>query len=239
MSNTPKDKNISEESKEVLENIMEELEQEAAEKAAEKESEEKVSEEKNEASEKTEDVKTSDKTEDVKPEEKTSEKPEKAEEAPKKKNPFARKEKKDPLKEKVDELNDKVMRQMAEFDNFRKRTEKEKAQMFEQGQSNVLEKLLPVIDNFERGLATVPEDEKDGAFADGMNKIYKQIVKQLEDLGVTPIEAVGKEFDPNLHNAVMQVESEEFESGIVAQELQKGYMFHDTVLRHSMVAVSQ
>ncbi|MBQ9588664.1 MAG: nucleotide exchange factor GrpE [Butyrivibrio sp.] len=218
---------------------MEELEQEAAEKAAEKESEEKVSEEKNEASEKTEDVKTSDKTEDVKPEEKTSEKPEKAEEAPKKKNPFARKEKKDPLKEKVDELNDKVMRQMAEFDNFRKRTEKEKAQMFEQGQSNVLEKLLPVIDNFERGLATVPEDEKDGAFADGMNKIYKQIVKQLEDLGVTPIEAVGKEFDPNLHNAVMQVESEEFESGIVAQELQKGYMFHDTVLRHSMVAVSQ
>ena len=239
MSNTPKDKNISEESKEVLENIMEELEQEAAEKAAEKESEEKVSEEKNEASEKTEDVKTSEKTEDVKTEEKTSEKPEKAEEAPKKKNPFARKEKKDPLKEKVDELNDKVMRQMAEFDNFRKRTEKEKAQMFEQGQSNVLEKLLPVIDNFERGLATVPEDEKDGAFADGMNKIYKQIVKQLEDLGVTPIEAVGKEFDPNLHNAVMQVESEEFESGIVAQELQKGYMFHDTVLRHSMVAVSK
>ena len=239
MSNTPKDKNISEESKEVLENIMEELEQEAAEKAAEKESEEKVSEEKNEASEKTEDVKTSEKTEDVKPEEKTSDKPEKAEEAPKKKNPFARKEKKDPLKEKVDELNDKVMRQMAEFDNFRKRTEKEKAQMFEQGQSNVLEKLLPVIDNFERGLATVPEDEKDGAFADGMNKIYKQIVKQLEDLGVTPIEAVGKEFDPNLHNAVMQVESEEFESGIVAQELQKGYMFHDTVLRHSMVAVSK
>ena len=235
MSNTPKDKNISEESKEVLENIMEELEQEAAEKAAEKESEEKVSEEKNEASEKNEDVKTEEKTS----EEKESEEPEKAEEAPKKKNPFARKEKKDPLKEKVDELNDKVMRQMAEFDNFRKRTEKEKAQMFEQGQSNVLEKLLPVIDNFERGLATVPEDEKDGAFADGMNKIYKQIVKQLEDLGVTPIEAVGKEFDPNLHNAVMQVESEEFESGIVAQELQKGYMFHDTVLRHSMVAVSQ
>ena len=131
------------------------------------------------------------------------------------------------------------MRQMAEFENFRKRTDKEKAQMFEQGQSNVLEKLLPVIDNFERGLAAVPEEEKDGAFADGMNKIYKQLVKQLEDLGVTPIEAVGKEFDPNLHNAVMQVQSEEFESGVVAQELQKGYMFHDTVLRHSMVAVSQ
>jgi len=150
-----------------------------------------------------------------------------------------KKEKKDPLKEKIDELNDKVMRQMAEFENFRKRTDKEKAQMFEQGQANVLEKLLPVVDNFERGLAAVPEADKDGAFADGMNKIYKQLMKQLEDLGVTPIEAVGKEFDPNLHNAVMQVESEEFESGMVAQELQKGYMFHETVLRHSMVGVSQ
>ena len=111
--------------------------------------------------------------------------------------------------------------------------------MFEQGQSSVLEKLLPVIDNFERGLQAVPEEEKDGAFADGMNKIYKQIMKQMEDLGVTPIEAVGKEFDPNFHNAVMQVESEEYESGVVAQELQKGYMFHDTVLRHSMVGVTQ
>ncbi len=150
-----------------------------------------------------------------------------------------KKEKKDPLKEKIEELNDKVMRQMAEFENFRKRTDKEKAQMFEQGQANVLEKLLPVVDNFERGLAAVPEEDKDGAFADGMNKIYKQLMKQLEDLGVTPIEAVGKEFDPNLHNAVMQVESEEYESGMVAQELQKGYMFHETVLRHSMVGVSQ
>ncbi|WP_091755958.1 nucleotide exchange factor GrpE [Butyrivibrio sp. INlla18] len=150
-----------------------------------------------------------------------------------------KKEKKDPLKEKIDELNDKVMRQMAEFENFRKRTDKEKSQMFEQGQANVLEKLLPVVDNFERGLAAVPEEDKDGAFADGMNKIYKQLIKQLEDLGVTPIEAVGKEFDPNLHNAVMQVESEEYESGMVAQELQKGYMFHETVLRHSMVGVSQ
>ncbi len=150
-----------------------------------------------------------------------------------------KKEKKDPLKEKIDELNDKVMRQMAEFENFRKRTDKEKAQMFEQGQANVLEKLLPVVDNFERGLAAVPEEDKDGAFADGMNKIYKQLMKQLEDLGVTPIEAVGKEFDPNLHNAVMQVESEEYESGMVAQELQKGYMFHDTVIRHSMVGVTQ
>ena len=151
----------------------------------------------------------------------------------------SKKEKKDPLKEKLDELNDRLIRQVAEFDNFRKRTDREKAQMFEQGQGSVLEKLLPIVDNFERGLAAVPEDEKDGAFADGMNKIYKQLTKQLEDLGVTPIEAVGKEFDPNLHNAVMQVESEEYESGIVAQELQKGYMFHDTVLRHSMVGVSK
>ena len=152
---------------------------------------------------------------------------------------YSKKEKKDPLKEKLDELNDRLIRQVAEFDNFRKRTDREKAQMFEQGQGSVLEKLLPIVDNFERGLAAVPEDEKDGAFADGMNKIYKQLTKQLEDLGVTPIEAVGKEFDPNLHNAVMQVESEEYESGIVAQELQKGYKFHDTVLRHSMVGVSK
>ena len=132
-----------------------------------------------------------------------------------------KKEKKNPLQEKIDELNDKVLRQMAEFENFRKRTDKEKSQQFELGQGNVLEKLLPVVDNFERGLAAVPEAEKDGAFADGMNKIYKQLIKQLEDLGVTPIEAVGKEFDPGLHNAVMQVESQEYESGIVAQELQK------------------
>ncbi len=150
-----------------------------------------------------------------------------------------KKEKKNLLQEKIDELNDKVLRQMAEFENFRKRTDKEKSQQFELGQGNVLEKLLPVVDNFERGLAAVPDEEKDGAFADGMNKIYKQLIKQLEDLGVTPIEAVGKEFDPNLHNAVMQVETQEYESGIVAQELQKGYMFHDTVLRHSMVAVAQ
>ena len=150
-----------------------------------------------------------------------------------------KKEKKNPLQDKIDELNDKVLRQMAEFENFRKRTDKEKSQQFDLGQSNVLEKLLPIVDNFERGLAAVPDDEKEGAFADGMNKIYKQLIKQLEDLGVTPIEAVGKEFDPNLHNAVMQVESQEYESGIVAQELQKGYMFHDSVLRHSMVAVAQ
>ena len=156
-----------------------------------------------------------------------------------KKSLFGKKEKKNPFKEKFEEMQDKYMRQLAEFENFRKRTDKEKAQMFDQGASNVLEKILPVIDNFERGLAAVPEEEKGSAFADGMNMIYKQLMKQIEDLGVTPIEAVGKEFDPNFHNAVMQVESEEFEEGIVAQELQKGYMYHDTVLRHSMVAVAK
>ncbi|WP_051538028.1 nucleotide exchange factor GrpE [Butyrivibrio proteoclasticus] len=206
---------------------MEELEKEAKEKEEGKEAEETVKEEatSEEAAEATDDQATEEQADGT-------------EEKDKKKGLFGKKEKKDPLKEKVDELNDKVMRQMAEFDNFRKRTEKEKAQMFEQGQANVLEKLLPVIDNFERGLAAVPEEDKDGAFADGMNKIYKQLMKQMEDLGVTPIEAVGKEFDPNLHNAVMQVESDEYESGVVAQELQKGYMFHDTVLRHSMVGVT-
>ena len=227
---------MSEKDKEAaLENIMEELEQEAeerAEEAVEKAKEEQADEKAAEASAEAE---------EKEPENKKDEgEKENASKAPEgKKKLFSKKEKKDPLKEKVEELNDRVMRQMAEFDNFRKRTEKEKAQMFEQGQGSVLEKLLPVIDNFERGLAAVPEAEKDGAFADGMNKIYKQLITELENLGVTPIEAVGKEFDPNLHNAVMQVESEEYESGVVAQELQKGYMFHDTVLRHSMVGVTQ
>ena len=150
----------------------------------------------------------------------------------------AKAEKKDKSKEKIEELEDRVKRQMAEFDNFRKRTEKEKAQMFETGAKSVIEKILPVVDNFERGLAAVPEGEKDG-FAEGMAMIYKQLMTELDSIGVKPIEAVGTEFDPDFHNAVMQVESEEYESGIVAQELQKGYMYRDTVVRHSMVAVVQ
>ena len=156
-----------------------------------------------------------------------------------KKGIFGKKEKKNPFKEKFEEVQDKYLRQVAEFENFRKRTDKEKAQMFDQGASSVLEKMLPIVDNFERGLAAVPAEEKDSAFADGMNMIYKQLMKQMEDLGVTQIEAVGKEFDPNFHNAVMQVDSEEYEEGFVAQELQKGYMYRDTVLRHSMVAVAR
>lgn len=153
---------------------------------------------------------------------------------------FKKKDKKDnKLQEKVDELSDQVKRQMAEFENFRKRTEKEKTAMFETGAKSVIEKILPVVDNFERGLATVPEDEKGKPFAEGMEMIYKQLLTELEKLEVKPIAAVGCEFDPNLHNAVMQVESDQYESGIIAQELQKGYTYRDQVVRHSMVAVVQ
>ncbi len=143
----------------------------------------------------------------------------------------------DAYKEQIEQLEDKVKRQLAEFENFRNRTEKEKSAMFETGAKSVIEKMLPVVDNFERGLATVPEDKKEDPFVDGMNRIYKQLLTELENIGVKPIEAVGKEFDPNLHNAVMQVASEEYESGVVAQELQKGYTYRDSVVRHSMVAV--
>ncbi len=140
-------------------------------------------------------------------------------------------------KEQIDQLEDKVKRQLAEFENFRNRTEKEKQAMFETGARSVIEKILPVVDNFERGLMTVPEDRKEDPFVDGMNRIYKQMLTELENIGVKPIEAVGQEFDPNLHNAVMQVASEEYESGVVAQELLKGYTYRDGVVRYAMVAV--
>ncbi len=143
------------------------------------------------------------------------------------------------LQEQIDDLQDRVKRQLAEFENYRRRTEIEKAAMFEVGAKSVIEKILPVIDNFERGLATVPEEEKNSPFAEGMNMIYKQLMVELEKLEVKPIEAVGAEFNPELHNAVMQVESEELETGMVAQELQKGYTYRGTVVRHSMVAVVQ
>ncbi|MBQ8007559.1 MAG: nucleotide exchange factor GrpE [Lachnospiraceae bacterium] len=147
-----------------------------------------------------------------------------------------KKEKKDPRDEKIADLEDRVKRQMAEFENFSKRTDKEKSQMYDMGAKNVIEKILPVIDNFERGLESVPEGS-DKVFVDGMQMIYKQLSGELEKLGVKPIEAVGQPFDPNFHNAVMQTESEEYESGTVAQELQKGYMYHDTLVRPSMVSV--
>lgn len=147
------------------------------------------------------------------------------------------KKKKDKKDEQIEELTDQVKRQMAEFDNFRKRTEKEKTQMYDMGARSIVEKILPVIDNFERGLAGVADEDKEDPFVVGMDKTYRQMLSELAAVGVTPIEAVGKEFDPEFHNAVMQVESEEYETGVVAQELQKGYMYKDSVVRHSMVAV--
>lgn len=180
-----------------------------------------------------------------------AEETEEPEEASAGENPKSRAEKKaakkqakhdkkaDAYKEQIGQLEDKVKRQLAEFENFRNRSEKEKQAMFETGAKSVIEKILPVVDNFERGLATVPEEKQEDPFVDGMSRVYKQLLTELENIGVKPIEAVGQEFDPNLHNAVMQVESEEYESGIVAQELQKGYTYRDSVVRHSMVAVTE
>ena len=158
--------------------------------------------------------------------------------AEEKKGFFKKKEKKDKKDEKIEELTDRLKRQMAEFDNFRKRTEKEKSSMYEIGAKSVVEKILPVIDNFERGLAAVPEEQKEDAFVTGMDKIYKQLLTSLEEMGVKPIEALGQEFDPNFHNAVMHVEDEELGENIVAEEFQKGYMYRDSVVRHSMVQVA-
>ena len=149
------------------------------------------------------------------------------------------KKKKDKKDEQIEELNDRLKRQMAEFENFRKRSEKEKSQMFDMGAKTIVEKILPVIDNFERGLAAVPDDKKEDPFITGMDKVYKQMLTELDAVGVKPIECVGQEFDPDFHNAVMQVENDELESGTVAQELQKGYMYKDSVVRHSMVSVVQ
>lgn len=148
------------------------------------------------------------------------------------------KKKKDPRDEKIEELTDRVKRQMAEFENFRKRTEKEKSTMYEMGVKDVIEKILPVVDNFERGIAAISGDAKGTPLAEGMEKIYKQLTKTLEDLGVKPIEAEGQAFDPSFHNAVMHVEDESLGENIVAEELQKGYTYRDSVVRHSMVKVA-
>ena len=149
-----------------------------------------------------------------------------------------KKEKKDKKDEQIADLTDKLTRHMAEFDNYRKRTEKEKSAMYEIGAKDVVEKILPIVDNFERGLQSVPEEKKDDPFVDGMDKIYKQMMSTLEGIGVKPIEAVGQEFDPNFHNAVMHVEDEELGENVVAEEFQKGYMYRDSVVRHSMVKVA-
>ena len=162
----------------------------------------------------------------------------KADAEPDKKGFFGKKkEKRDKKDEQIAELTDKVKRQLAEFENFRNRTEKEKSQMYMVGARDVIEKLLPVVDNFERGLKSIPEDQKDGPVASGMEMIYKQLITVLTDLGVTPIEAVGQEFDPNFHNAVMHAEDEELGENTVSEEFQKGYKYKDAVLRHSMVKV--
>jgi len=159
------------------------------------------------------------------------------EETQKEKKSFFKKDKKDKKDEKIEELNDRLMRTLAEFDNFRKRSEREKAQMFEVGAKDIIEKILPIVDNFERGFATVSDEEKETAFAQGMDKVYKQLITALEGAGVKAIEAVGKEFDPNFHNAVMHGEDEELGENIISEEFQKGYMYRESVVRHSMVKV--
>lgn len=158
-------------------------------------------------------------------------------EEPKRKGLFGKK-KKDKKDQQIEELTDRVQRQMAEFDNFRKRSEKEKAAMYEIGAKSVIEKILPTIDNFERGFAVLTEEQKAEPFAEGMEKVYRQMMTALEGIGVTPIEAVGKEFDPNLHNAVMHVEDEEAGENIIVEEFQKGYKYRDSVVRYSMVKVA-
>ncbi len=210
--------------------LNEEIKEGSEEETKETVSEEEKTEEKSEAKEESKDKEKEEAKENEASEEEKSEK----------KKPFGKKDKKkDKAAEKIEELEDKVKRQLAEFENFRNRTEKEKTAMYETGAKSVIEKILPVIDNFERGLQAVPEDQKDDPFVDGMNKIYKQMMTELEGIGVEAIDAVGNDFDPELHNAVMQVESDEYESGVVAQEMQKGYTYRGSVVRHSMVAVVQ
>lgn len=161
-----------------------------------------------------------------------------SEDTTEKKGFFKKKDKKDKKDEKIEELNDRVMRTMAEFDNFRKRSEREKSQMFDLGVKDIVEKILPVVDNMERGLSTVSPEAKEDAFVQGMEKVYKQLMTTLETAGVTPIEAVGTEFNPDFHNAVMHIEDENFGENIIAEEFQKGYMYKESVVRHSMVKVA-
>lgn len=176
------------------------------------------------------------KTEDAAPEE--AKDPDKTSSDEDKKGFFKKKDRKDKKDQQIDELTDKYRRVMAEFDNFRKRTEKEKASMYEIGAKDIIVKLLPVVDNFERGLATISDEEKGKPFADGMDKVYKQLTKMLDEAGVKEIEAEGKEFDPQYHNAVMHVEDDSLGENVVAEVLQKGYTYKDSVVRHSMVKVA-
>ncbi|MDY5883950.1 MAG: nucleotide exchange factor GrpE [Roseburia sp.] len=212
---------MAENKEEVLEEVLEDLEKEAA------ESEETTAEDTTSTEEETSEEHT----------EQTEEESESDDSASDEKKGFFKKNK-DKKDEQIEDLNDRLKRQMAEFDNFRKRSEKEKSQMYDMGAKTVVEKILPVVDNFERGIAAVPEENKEDAFVAGMDKIYKQMMTVLEEIGVKPIEAVGQEFDPNFHNAVMHVEDEELGENVIAEELQKGYMYRDAVVRHSMVKVA-
>ena len=216
------------------EDMVKEAVEEAKSKAAEESAEEAAPEETAEEAADTEEAaeQTADDSEPESGEDKDEEL--KAE----KKKLFGKKNKKDKKDEKIEELTDRLTRQMAEFDNFRKRTEKEKSQMYEIGAKDIIEKILPIVDNFERGLSSMPEDEKATPFAEGMEKIYKQLMTTLEGIGVKPIEAVGQEFNPDFHNAVMHIEDEELGENIIAEEFQKGYMYRDSVVRHSMVKVA-
>ena len=172
-------------------------------------------------------------------EEEADEKAEKGKESTEKAKKFGKKEKKkDPKDILIDELIDKNRRQMAEFDNFRKRTEKEKSVMYEIGAKDIIEKILPIVDNFERGFDAISDEEKSSPFTEGIEKVFKQLTKALEDAGVKTIEAVGQPFDPNFHNAVMHIEDEELGENVVTDEFQKGYIYRESVVRHSMVKVA-
>ena len=216
------------------EDMVKEAVEEAKSKAAEESAEEAAPEETAEEAADTEEAaeQTADDSEPESGEDKDEEL--KAE----KKKLFGKKNKIDKKDEKIEELTDRLTRQMAEFDNFRKRTEKEKSQMYEIGARDIIEKILPIVDNFERGLSSMPEEEKATPFAEGMEKVYKQLMTTLESIDVKPIEAVGKEFDPDFHNAVMHVEDEELGENIIAEEFQKGYTYRNNVVRHSMVKVA-
>jgi len=216
------------------EDMVKEAVEEAKSKAAEESAEEAAPEETAEEAADTEEAaeQTADDSEPESGEDKDEES--KAE----KRKLFGKKNKKDKKDEKIEELTDRLTRQMAEFDNFRKRTEKEKSQMYEIGARDIIEKILPIVDNFERGLSSMPEEEKATPFAEGMEKVYKQLMTTLESIDVKPIEAVGKEFDPDFHNAVMHVEDEELGENIIAEEFQKGYTYRNNVVRHSMVKVA-
>lgn len=229
-------KQVEEQKREPLEDLNNEAVAEEIENDQEGDTEETM-EPRKEKEDKVEDA--SQDKENIVAEEVSEENTEEAEETVgEKKSIFKKKEKKNKKDEQIEELTDRLKRQMAEFDNFRKRTEKEKSQMYEIGAKNVVEKMLPIVDNFERGLSAVPEEERENPFYEGIDMIYKQLMTTLEEIGVKPIESVGVEFNPDYHNAVMHIEDEEVGENIVVEEFQKGYTYRDNVVRHSMVKVA-